>query len=297
MKKSIGLRSKLKTRFSSSKKLEKAYQNLQPDSVEEIRQLFQKYDRDNSGSFLRRKTLVPSLIFFADILLPFLSLFLKNVGTIDAKELAKAVGVLLGCPLSKQNAELMLERVDTDKSGSVSFDEFKHLTALVITLKKQFDEADKDKSKTLTASEMVPLLNQPPNSYKFSLKTAEGFIKMFDDDESGTISYQEYFNLSFYLRELEHIHDERLSDVEEGRQVQEWSHYLKGVLGKRLASDKKALEQFQKLDKNKNFEPFAETVIRVWVSSLSGKQKKGDRDVLKVCVFALLFLSYLLLKK
>ena len=141
---------------------------------------------------------------------------------------------------------------------------------------------------------MIPLLNQPPNSYKFSLDTVKEFIKMFDDDASGTISYQEYFNLAFYLRELEHIHDERVNDMEEGGGVKEWPHYLSGVLGKGLAKEEKVLEMFSPLEKNTIFEPFAAIVIGIWGSPIGRSANRDEALKVSANTYSFFLFSFLI---
>ena len=117
-------------------------------------------------------------------------------------------------------------------------------------------------------------------------------ISLFDDDSSGTLNLEEYFNLAIYLRELEFLYDERKVDGEEGG-VKEWRAYLVGCLGEKLSREQEVVKVFEKLaglGSLFTFEAFAKGVILVWTSK--NLQKKVFFFLNTHNIFVL-FLKYL----
>lgn len=81
-----------KRRFMKGKVTSKAYEQLTPQEIRDLRLVFDVFDTDRSGS-------------------------------IDARELRKAMKAL-GFKISKESIEEMIADLDADKSGSIEFDEF-----------------------------------------------------------------------------------------------------------------------------------------------------------------------------
>lgn len=81
-----------KRRFMKGKVTSKAYEQLTPQEIRDLRLVFDVFDTDRSGS-------------------------------IDAQELRKAMKAL-GFKISKESIEEMIADLDADKSGSIEFDEF-----------------------------------------------------------------------------------------------------------------------------------------------------------------------------
>lgn len=81
-----------KRRFMRGKVTSRAYEQLTPQEIRDLRLVFDVFDTDRSGS-------------------------------IDARELRKAMKAL-GFKISKESIEEMIADLDADKSGSIEFDEF-----------------------------------------------------------------------------------------------------------------------------------------------------------------------------
>ncbi|KAK2557728.1 Caltractin [Acropora cervicornis] len=81
-----------KRRFMKGKVTSRAYEQLTPQEIRDLRLVFDVFDTDRSGS-------------------------------IDARELRKAMKAL-GFKISKESIEEMIADLDADKSGSIEFDEF-----------------------------------------------------------------------------------------------------------------------------------------------------------------------------
>lgn len=103
-------------------------------------------------------------------------------GTIDLKEL-QAILNQVGITLDADNASVLVRRYDDDKNGRLSFDEFvyvlqppsrtrlacssllntfyiREVFLLVLNLKKQFQVADADNSRNISAKEMSIVIQQ-----------------------------------------------------------------------------------------------------------------------------------------
>ena len=121
---------------------------LTPDQIEEIKEAFNLFDADGSGS-------------------------------IDYREL-KAAMKALGIKVNKEELKKMVTDVDADGSGSVEFDEF----LAMMTTKMHPDDTKEDYAKV---------------------------FKMFDDDGTGKISFQ---NLKRVAKELgENMTDEEVQSM------------------------------------------------------------------------------------
>lgn len=81
-----------KRRFMKGKVTSRAYEQLTPQEIRDLKLVFDTFDTDKSGS-------------------------------IDARELRKALRAL-GFKISKESIEEMIADLDVDKSGSIEFDEF-----------------------------------------------------------------------------------------------------------------------------------------------------------------------------
>lgn len=79
-------------RFMKGRVTTRAYEQLTPQEIRDLKLVFDVFDTDNSGS-------------------------------IDARELRKAMKAL-GFKISKESIEDMIADLDIDKSGSIEFDEF-----------------------------------------------------------------------------------------------------------------------------------------------------------------------------
>eukprot|EP01113_Clastostelium_recurvatum_P012032 TRINITY_DN1619_c0_g1_i9.p1 TRINITY_DN1619_c0_g1~~TRINITY_DN1619_c0_g1_i9.p1 ORF type:complete len:881 (+),score=169.87 TRINITY_DN1619_c0_g1_i9:70-2712(+) len=125
-------------------------------------------------------------------------------GHVDVRELATVLAKL-EVPLDTNNKKLLLKRYDRDQNGRLERDEFCEMMYFVMETKKLFDETDKDKSKSIDMKELGAVL--PSLHLRMSKDTMDKLVRMFDEDKSGTIDYQEFFALVAYFKELQYQYD------------------------------------------------------------------------------------------
>jgi Ca2+-binding EF-hand superfamily protein len=115
-----------------------------------------------------------------------------NSGAISAVELGQVLKSL-GQPLNPTEIRDLIKEVDTDRSGSIDFDEFKTLMIAKqgdrqSRLELAFSIFDKDHSGHITANEMQSVMSQ------FGLTDVElnALIKEVDEDGDGSIGFAEF---------------------------------------------------------------------------------------------------------
>eukprot|EP01099_Mayorella_cantabrigiensis_P008775 TRINITY_DN855_c0_g1_i1.p1 TRINITY_DN855_c0_g1~~TRINITY_DN855_c0_g1_i1.p1 ORF type:complete len:322 (+),score=87.02 TRINITY_DN855_c0_g1_i1:122-967(+) len=165
--------------------------------------------------------------------------------------------------IDHDNALLLLQRVDKNNDGKIQRDEFMDMLALVQDIKQCFDDADADGSESLNSKELEKLflgmkIDLPPPVVK-------EFVKIFDEDNSGSIDYQEFFNLVLYIRELKH-------QYEQARQNRP-KEITKTVLGHQK-SQHKSVKAFIKNNPQPSFEDIIKLILEV---EFSGKRKKAPK--------------------
>jgi len=132
-----------------------------------LRQLYDKYDLDKKG-------LNPEVIK-------------KSIGETNLK-------------FSDANLELLIRRCDKNYDGRVGYNEFKSLALFVSSMKMLYQEADTNGDQSISLRELGALFTKL--KYNFDDHLTEFFLKLFDEDKSGSIEYDEFLNLHLYLSDL-----------------------------------------------------------------------------------------------
>lgn len=153
-------------RFAAMNRLKKTAlmvvgQNLDPDEIIGMKNLFKSIDTDNSGA-------------------------------ITIIELREALSKW-GHKMSAEQAEAVMETADVDGNGSIDYNEFvaatMHLSKLEkeVLLQKAFAKFDKDGNGRITEDELKQVLEE------FNLSdSAQQLLETADTDRDGTIDYQEF---------------------------------------------------------------------------------------------------------
>jgi hypothetical protein len=100
-----------------------------------------------------------------------------------------------------------------------------------------------------------------------------GLVRIFDDDQSGEIEYQEFFNLILFVRELEYQFNKRLKDApsssSSGAKMDvQWVHKM---LGHSMSSDPNLL-RYLSSNQNHAFDSFVEVVLHNLQMNRSAKK-------------------------
>jgi len=169
----------------------------------------------------------------------------------------------LNIRIDHENSLLLLQRVDRNNDGKIQRDEFMDMLALVQDIKQAFDEADTDRSESLSAKELEALFFR----MKIDLPSpvVKEFVKIFDEDNSGNIEYQEFFNLILYLRELRNQYDQAVKEKPKD--------ITKTVLGHQK-SQHKSVKAFIKANPQPSFEDIIKLILEV---EFSGRRKKAPK--------------------
>jgi len=169
----------------------------------------------------------------------------------------------LNIRIDHDNSLLLLQRVDKNNDGKIQRDEFLDMLALVQDIKQTFDEADTDGSQSLNAKELEGLFFR----MKIDLPSpvVREFIRIFDEDNSGNIDYQEFFNLVLYIRELQYQYDQACKDRPK--------EITKTVLGHQR-SQHKSVKAFIKSTPKPSFEDIVKLILEV---EFSGRRKKAPK--------------------
>lgn len=123
----------------------------------------------------------------------FMKIDTDNSGLITTAELMEALKGMKA--LDKAEAKSLVDSIDVDKDGKISWEEFLHATLEAQMVKHQqqiwtaFNELDTDGSGSITVDELrVVLKDEPP-------EVIEKYIAEYDTDKDGTINYEEFLRM------------------------------------------------------------------------------------------------------
>merc|ERR1712227_1123972 len=100
-------------------------------------------------------------------------------------------------------------------------------------MKRQFDAADADNSKSIDNEELFNLMES--RNIILPAQQVDELIKVFDDDNSGVIEFQEYFNMILYVQELEYQYEKRLKQGRNSSNENTDFTWLQSLLGQTAA--------------------------------------------------------------
>lgn len=98
------------------------------------------------------------------------------------------------------DAQLSMLVKSVSKKGKVSldFDDFLALVSHMQELRLTFNAIDKDANGSIDHQELEEALREL--GFKFTPDQVKLFLHMVDDDESGTIEYEEFFQLDYFIK-------------------------------------------------------------------------------------------------
>merc|ERR1712100_158101 len=142
---------------------------LTHEQVEEFRESFDIFDTDGSGE-------------------------------IDAPELRELLRAF-GQNATDEEVQKMIDEVDIDKTGTITFDEFVVMIVLRMEdammsdqaqVRQAFDVFDMDKTGLITTTELQRALNKRVNGGYITAKEADDMIKAADKDGDGAVDFEEF---------------------------------------------------------------------------------------------------------
>lgn len=132
----------------------------------------------------------------------FQSLDSESAGKINKVELINYWTKIFSDPLSEAEADLIMNRIDTDKNGYIEYSEFlvaamdrKKLLS-VEHLEAVFKEFDKDKNGKISAIELKSMLDHHQN---LDVSVYAGLIKEVDMNGDGHVDYREFRDMMISL--------------------------------------------------------------------------------------------------
>ncbi|XP_011403658.1 PREDICTED: squidulin-like [Amphimedon queenslandica] len=122
----------------------------------------------------------------------------NNDGHISSSELAEVMKQL-GRNMSQAELDAMLKEVDSDKNGTIEFNEFcvymlNQLTKPQDIRRKTFEACDRDRNGLISAEEFVEVMKLMGDD-TITLDQAKAMIKKVDKDGNEQISYDEFIVL------------------------------------------------------------------------------------------------------
>lgn len=200
-------------------------------------------------------------------------------GLIDITEL-KQILAQVGISLDTENINVLVRRYDDDHNGRLNFDEFAELFVLVLNLKKQFQAADADNSNSISAKELAAVIQGL--KLKATPQCIGPVLRLFDDDGSGTVNFQEYLALVFYFQELEYQYDSYIGEIRD----YSWLVPLLGVENqKNVPVVARKLQEWKQKKQVPSFDEFCELIVKEAVAGNcdpTGRKKKKGAPLIDV---------------
>ncbi|KAK9795508.1 hypothetical protein WJX73_001295 [Symbiochloris irregularis] len=126
-------------------------------------------------------------------------------GQLDRSELQSALSEL-GLPCSSDYLGEMLEQYDENHDGAVDFTEFEHYVAKRRgTMERAFDKMDKDKSGTISETELLEVLKHA--GVPATTADAQHMVQMLDSRNQGEVTFQDFCRYITMLPDAQVTHD------------------------------------------------------------------------------------------
>jgi len=190
----------------------------------------------------------------------------------------------LGIKIDPPVAAVLLRRYDADKKGKLKFEEFAELYVTVLNLLKFFQASDTNKNGTLDSKEIAAII--PQLKLKISSKSVVSILKLFDEDGTGSSSFQEYLSLVFFLNELDFQFENYLGAIPDYNY--DWLVPLLGPQNvKKVPDVAKKLKEWKDKKRAVTFEEFVELIVKtlevnVFVRFFTGKKQNAPKvDVVR----------------
>ena len=122
-------------------------------------------------------------------------------------------------------------------------------------MKRNFDRADLDGSNAIDVAELHALTHKM--GMNLDAASVSALVTIFDEDKSGEIEYQEFFNLALFTRELQYQYEKRI----QGKNGKGDFKPVLAVLGTVSASNSPLL-RFLTTTPNPTFDQFVVAVVQ-----------------------------------
>jgi len=121
-------------------------------------------------------------------------------GHINATELQSALSNGTWKPFNTETVRIMIGMFDRDRSGTIGFDEFKHLWKYVTDWLNCFRSFDRDNSGNIDKNEMKQALTT--FGYRLTDQFYEILMRKFDRDGRGVIYFDDFIQACVTLQTL-----------------------------------------------------------------------------------------------
>lgn len=118
-------------------------------------------------------------------------------GHIDRNELKMALNAA-GETFSESTIRMMVDMFDTDKNGTIDFNEFRHLFKYIQILREAFEAQDHDRNNRLDLQEVRQALTHAQYPFK-DPKTTVKLLQRFDPKERNALVFENFVELAVQL--------------------------------------------------------------------------------------------------
>ncbi|TQV97314.1 EF-hand domain pair domain-containing protein [Cordyceps javanica] len=135
-----------------------------------------------------------------DLVAMFHKVDIDGTGALTEKELSAALVNGDYTPFDIETVRMMIRMFDADRSGSISFDEFRGLLSFLDEWRKLFDLFDVDNSRNISLPEFTDALIK--FNYRLSPQFVELLFHTYDKRQEGAMSFDLFIQACIWLKRM-----------------------------------------------------------------------------------------------
>uniref|UniRef100_A0A7S0BMC1 EF-hand domain-containing protein n=1 Tax=Rhodosorus marinus TaxID=101924 RepID=A0A7S0BMC1_9RHOD len=126
----------------------------------------------------------------------FDSVDLNKSNSIDVKELHRALG-LAGLEFGMNTCALLIRMHDTDRNGTINFEEFQRMHNFIMSVRASFVQFDRDRNGFLDRDELIQALQL--NRVYLDRQAFDAVFESFDIYKRNNLSLSDYIAMAAFL--------------------------------------------------------------------------------------------------